>query len=146
MIPSIKEFRRISDALHGNITRIATYYEVTRMAVYKWLRNKEFIEAIQDSRGYFFDECLQIARLVALGVPELDENGKFKGWKVRPDSRMLRYFMSTLGKDEGFGKNIEPETNGKDLLAARVLTKSEYLIIIGEEKMEYPKHYPRARD
>lgn len=134
MKPTIVEFKRISDALRGNITRIAIYFEVTRRAVYKWLRDKKFRDAIEDSRGAFFDECLQTARLVALGALELDENSKIIGWKVRPDSRMLRYLISNLGRNEGFGKTIDLKTNGKDLPAARVLTKSEYREIIGENK------------
>lgn len=141
MKPNIEEFRRVSEALMGNISKIAYYFDVDRRSVYRWLSNEGYREAIEDSRGAFFDECMQMARLVALGVPELDENGKFKGWKVRPDSRMLRYLISTLGKDEGFGKNIEPETNRNDLPAARVLTKSEYVEIMGENA--YPKP-PRA--
>lgn len=131
MKPNIEEFRKISYVLWGNITKIAYYFGVDRRIVYRWMRNEEYMEAIEDSRGSFLDECIQMARLVALGVPELDLNGKFVRWKIHPDARMLRYFMSTLGKNEGFGANTKETLNEESFPAARVLTKSEYKEVFG---------------
>lgn len=58
-----------------------------------------------------FDKCLDVAYAVAMGVPKVNENKEFVGWEEKPDSNMLRYLLSTLGRDEGFGEkhdvNIE---------------------------------------
>lgn len=129
MKPEIEEFRRVSDALIGNITKIALYFGVDRRSAYRWMRNKPFMDAIEDSRGAFLDECIQMARLVALGVPEVDENGKFKGWKVHPDTRMLKYFISKLGREDGFFDSPEE----KKEVVARVISKVEFFEIFGKD-------------
>jgi len=87
------------------------------------------MDAIEDSRGALLDECIQMARLVALGVPEVDENGTFKGWKVRPETRMLKYFISKLGLEEGFFDSPEE----KKEVVARVISKVEFFEVFGKD-------------
>lgn len=70
---------------------------------------------MSDERGSLVDECLVSARVLALGIPEKDENGNFVGWRERPDGYMIRYLLSTLGKNEGFGESVDVTTNGKDI-------------------------------
>ena len=42
-----------------------------------------------------------------MGIPEKDESGNFVGWRERPDGYMIRYLLSTLGRNEGFGEESE---------------------------------------
>ena len=54
----------------------------------------------------FLDDALMTANIVALGIPIKDPQGRVDGRAWPPDFSMVRYLMSTLGKDEDFGENV----------------------------------------
>lgn len=54
----------------------------------------------------FSDDALMTANIVVLGIPIKDPQGCVVGWEQLPDSTMVRYLMSTLGKDEDFGEVV----------------------------------------
>ena len=127
--PTAKRFEKLMNEYGGNISKVARALGVSRVAIYKWMNeNPTFKEIMEDSRGEYFDELLDTARWVALGIPELDEDGNRIGWTERPDKGMLRYLLGVLGRKEGFGENIDITTNGKDINSVnlfRVLSKDE---------------------
>lgn len=103
-MPNIKKFREVLRKTGGNISKVAVTFKVSRKAVYDWAKHyPEYRDAISDERGSLVDECLISARVLALGIPDKDDKGNFIGWKERPDGYMLRYLLSTLGRNEGFG-------------------------------------------
>lgn len=131
--PTLKKFKEVSQACNGNITSIAKAFSVSRQAVYDWAKEDElFKRTIDDFKGALLDECVTMGRIVALGVPDRDETGKFIGWKERPDPSMLRYFMSTLGRKEGYGENVDLTTNGKD-----ISTTTDFSNFSNEELKQY---------
>lgn len=97
----------------GNLTNAARMINVTRQTVWGWTKSDpEFQEVLTDERKRVFDKCLDVAYAVAMGVPKIDrKTGTMEGWVEKPDANMLRYLLSTLGRDEGFGErtsvNIE---------------------------------------
>lgn len=106
--PNIEEFRKVVRKSGGNLTKVAATFKVARKTIYQWAKeDADFKDAISDERGSLVDECLISARILALGIPEKDEDGNFVGWRERPDGNMIRYLLSTLGRNEGFGE--EPE-------------------------------------
>lgn len=106
--PNIEDFRKILRKSGGNLTKVAATFKVARKTVYQWAKEDvEFKDAISDERGALVDECLVSARVLALGIPEKDKDGNFVGWRERPDGYMIRYLLSTLGKSEGFGEELE---------------------------------------
>lgn len=106
--PSAEEFREVVRMKGGNVSKVAEVFKASRTAVYNWIREDEdFKEALDDERGSLFDSCLVSARLLAIGIPAVDDNGQFAGWVERPDPNMLRYLISTLGRKEGFGDESE---------------------------------------
>ena len=116
MKPTLKRFREVARKCNGNVSVMAAALAVYRSTIYDWMKDDaEFKTVIDDYRGRLFDKCLKTAELLANGVPtiELTETGEqFTGWKVMPDTGMLRYLLSTLGKKEGFGE--EPSIEPKD--------------------------------
>ena len=54
----------------------------------------------------FLDDAVMTANIVALGIAIKDPQERVVGWEQSPDSSMLRYMMSTLGKDEDFGEEV----------------------------------------
>lgn len=128
MRPTKEAFQKAVEQYGGNLTKVAKSFSVSRTQVYNWLQDDpELKEIVDDARGSLFDDCLSTARVVALGIPDI-QDGKMVGWVERPDSGMLRYIMGTLGKREGFGESIDVTTNGKDINSVnlfRVLTKEE---------------------
>lgn len=114
--PTIDKFREVLRKTGGNITKAATVFGVNRGTIYNWTKDDDtFKQALKDERGLLVDECLASARILALGIPERDEKGNFTGWLERPDGNMLRYLLSTLGKDEGLGESMDITTNGKEI-------------------------------
>lgn len=112
MRPSLDEFKDLLRKAGGNLTKAAALVGVTRQTVWGWAKSDpEFQDALKDERKRVFDKCLDVAYAVAMGVPKVNENKEFVGWEEKPDSNMLRYLLSTLGRDEGFGEkhdvNIE---------------------------------------
>lgn len=124
--PNIGVFREVLRKSGGNLTRVAATFKVARKTVYQWAKeDTEFKDAISDERGSLVDECLVSARVLALGIPEKDEDGNFIGWRERPDGNMVRYLLSTLGRNEGFGdiQKLDGDMNQPE--APRTLTKEE---------------------
>lgn len=113
--PSIDEFREVMETAHGNMSDAAKILHVTRQTIYNWCNGEqEFKEIVQEHRKRLFDECLGQARILALGLPKI-EKGKLVGWIEKPDGQMLRYFLQTLGKDEGFGTSVDITSGGEAL-------------------------------
>ena len=54
----------------------------------------------------FLDDALMTGNIVALGIPIKEPQERVVGREQPPDSSMLRYLMSTLGKDEDFGEDV----------------------------------------
>ena len=128
MKPKLETFEKAVEKYGGNITKVAKAFKVSRTHIYNWLNNDpEFKRIVDDARGSLFDDCLSTARIVAMGIPNI-EDGKMVGWVERPDSGMIRYLLSTIGRKEGFGENLDVTTNGKEINGLnlfRVLTKEE---------------------
>lgn len=106
--PSLEEFEDAIRRTGGNLTNVAGILGVTRQTVYNWIKeDTEFKNAVTDSRKKLFDKCLDVAYAVAMGSPRIDKTtGEFLGWREKPDSQMLRYLLSVLGRDEGFGEKV----------------------------------------
>lgn len=114
--PKHKTFVDIARQCRGNITKIAGVFGVNRTTIYLWAnKDPRFRATLDDCRGELLDECVNVGRVVALGIPDIDDAGKLIGWKERPDPSMLRYFMSTLGRKEGYGDD-PPEKDNIDAL------------------------------
>ena len=101
----------------GNLSRVAESLGVSRVTVENWKnRSQEYAQVVQDARMKMFDNVLGTAEILALGIPDRDENGKFVGWVERPDPSIVKYILGSLGKKEGFGDSIDITTNGKDIV------------------------------
>ena len=116
MLPDIKIFREAAEAAHGNYSRVASAFGVTRQTVYNWCKeNKEYHEVMNDEKMRLYDQAFEAARALTTGIPKIID-GKLAGWIERPDGNMVRYILSTLGKDEGFTERRElTGANGQNL-------------------------------
>lgn len=127
MKPTFKKFEKAVSKYGGNLTKVAESFGVSRTCMYKWVNDDpKFKEVVDDARMRLFDECLSTARVVAVGIPNI-ENGMMVGWKQYPDGNMLRYLMSSLGKKEGFGESVDVTSGGEKIGVNlfRVLTKED---------------------
>lgn len=116
MKPATEAFVKAVNEARGNLSEVARMFHVERNTVGVWVRNDEdFKAAVKSARLGLFDRCLTTAEVVALGVAERDKDGRFVGWKTAPDGQMLRYLISKIGRDEGFGDSMDVTTNGKDI-------------------------------
>lgn len=114
--PTLKQFAEVTEACRGVIGKIAEGLNVDRSTIYDWCNKDERYKAVIDNyKGKFLDECLKSGRILALGIPKLDGKKQVVGWKERPDGQMLRYFISTLGRREGFGEQIDVTSKGESI-------------------------------
>lgn len=105
--PTIDVFKKALEQSGGNLTQTAKACRCDRTSIWHWCKkDPEFKQALEESRKATFDSVMSTALVVAKGIPII-ENGKVVGWQERPDSNMLKYFMQTLGRDEGFGEQAE---------------------------------------
>ena len=117
MVPDLDTFREVVNKYRGNLSRVAESFGVSRVTVENWKnRSQEYAQVVQDARMKMFDNVLGTAEILALGIPDRDENGKFVGWVERPDPSIVKYILGSLGKKEGFGDSIDITTNGKDII------------------------------
>lgn len=114
--PPLDVFEQAVEACKGNIGKIAEGLAVHRCSIYDWCNRDPRYQAVIDNyRGKFLDECLKSGRILALGIPKLDKKNQVIGWTERPDGQMLRYFISTLGKKEGYGESIDITSKGESV-------------------------------
>ena len=115
--PPIEEIKQALEKTRGNLTNTAKLLGIDRVTLWYWSKNDpEVRDAIANSRKGKLDQFITTAEILALGIPDIDpETKKVIGWVEKPDAGMLKFFMSTLGRDEGFGDAMDLTTNGKDL-------------------------------
>lgn len=115
--PTLEELSEALKKTRGNLTNTARLLGISRTTLWRYGKEiPEMGDLIKESRKEKLDQFVTTAELLALGIPDIDpETKKVVGWVEKPDGQMLRYFMSTLGRDEGFGDNIDVTTNGKDI-------------------------------
>ena len=108
--PTAEQFGEIVSAAGGNLSSVARSLGVARSTISEWIRtDPDFRQVLKDERSKLFDEALQTARVVAMGIPayEVDDQGKKKlaGWIERPSERMLQFFLDKFSDEDGFGDN-----------------------------------------
>ena len=115
--PTLEELKKALEQTRGNLTNTAKLLGVNRTTLWAWQKHDpEFRAAITDSRKGKLDQFITTAELLALGIPEVEKGtNRVIGWIEKPDAGMLKFFISTLGRDEGFGDAMDLTTNGKDL-------------------------------
>lgn len=102
--PKYYEFREALAKKGLNMTAVGKVFGVSRSTVHKWIKGDPwFAEAYYDERGRLVDDCLVSARVLAMGIAERDEHGRFVGWIEKPDASTLRFLLQTYGRKEGFG-------------------------------------------
>ena len=113
MQPDLDVFRDAVNKCRGNLSKVATAFGVTRTTIANWVvaGGEEWKNVVRDARMRLFDDCLISAEVLARGIPLKDDLGNIIGWVERPDGQMVRYVLSTLGKEEGFGDTPETATD-----------------------------------
>lgn len=109
--PSLKKFQDVVEACGGNVTAIAKAFGCYRATIYHWAEAPEYRAVIDEYRGRLFDEALEAARQLAIGIPKRDEEGNLLGWVEKPEPQTVRYLLGTLGKREGFGEETTVRAN-----------------------------------
>lgn len=128
MRPDFEAFETAVKQFRGNLSKVASAFGVSRNTVGNWTKEDEdFKRVVKDARMRLFDDCLSASEFIALGIAERDKDGNFLGWRERPDGNMLRYLLSTLGRNEGFGESVDVTSGGEKIGVNlfRVLTKEE---------------------
>lgn len=121
--PSLKRFKSVAAECKGVVGAMSKALMCSRVQLYKWIKtDPEFKEVLDDFRGQMLDECLKSARVLCAGIPKIEGN-KIVGWIERPDSQMIRYFISTLGREEGFGESLDITTRGQSIKPSSIVVE-----------------------
>ncbi|MBO4719031.1 MAG: hypothetical protein J5658_04055 [Prevotella sp.] len=130
--PTLEDFTAVAEATKGTISKMAEAFGVDRCTVYNWCaKDPRFNAVVENYKGKFLDECLRSGRVLALGIPK-DANDLKKGWVSPPDGSMLRYFISTLGRKEGYGEAIDITSKGESIKPDPVIVE----VIDNRDKVE----------
>lgn len=123
--PSLDEFEDAIRKAGGNLSVTAGMLGVTRQTIHNWVKEDQaFKSVVIDARKRVFDKCLDTAYAIAMGVPIVDEKtGRFLGWREKPDSTMLRYLLSILGRDEGFSERVNVNVENPMPTVIQVVTR-----------------------
>lgn len=122
--PSLERFAEVVESCRGVIGKVAEALMVDRTTIYNWCNKDERYQAIIDNyKGKFLDECIKSGRILALGIPKLDSKKQVIGWKEKPDGQMLRYFISTLGRREGYGEHVDITSKGESIKPESVIVE-----------------------
>lgn len=104
MKPTLKVFKEAINKCNGNLSALSRQLGIPRSTIYQWVcKDEEFKQVMHDARMRIFDNVLAVSEVMAVGIPEKDENGRIIGWIERPDSNMAKYLLGMLGKNDGFG-------------------------------------------
>ncbi len=109
--PTAEQFGEIVSAAGGNLSSVARALGVARSTITQWISaDPDFRLVLKDERTKLFDEALQTARVVAMGIPayEVDDQGKKKlaGWIERPSERMLQFLLQRFDPDVEEGPDV----------------------------------------
>ena len=122
--PNLEKFASVVESCRGVIGKVAEALMVDRSTIYNWCNKDERYQAVIDNyKGKFLDECIKSGRILALGIPKLDSKKQVIGWKERPDGQMLRYFISTLGRREGYGEHVDITSKGESIKPESVVVE-----------------------
>lgn len=115
--PSYEALKKALEQAHGNLSTTASLLNISRVALWYYAKeDEEFNNIIKDSRKKKLDSFISTAEILALGIPDIDpDTHKVIGWVEKPDGQMLRYFMSTIGRDEGFGDSLDVTSAGEKI-------------------------------
>lgn len=132
--PTLKQFEEAVKKCGGNLSKVAETFHTCRAQVYRWINaDNSFKEVVSDARMKLFDECLATARLVSIGIPDI-QGDKLVGWIEKPDSNMLRYLIGCLGKKEGFGESVDVTSGGEKVaLRFQLVTSKDDLKALEDE-------------
>ncbi len=110
---------------NGNKSEVCKAYGISRQTLNNWEEeHPEIKEAFEEAREEFLDFAESQAKILMQGIPvlEIDKTTGKKvivDWKERPDSRVITYVLSHLGRKRGYipTHHLDVTTNGKDINA-----------------------------
>lgn len=117
--PTREVFEKLADGTGGNLAEMARRIGCSRTILYKWVeKDPKMKEIIEDARESALD--LAESRMMKLiqGVPEYvdevdEETGRkskrLNGWRERPDSTLIMFFLKTRGKKRGYDQSNKPQ-------------------------------------
>ena len=124
--PTLQKFKELSERHGGNQTKIAEEMGVDRLTVRSWCRNDpEFDDVIKNQRAKSFDEIYKSAVQLAKGIPKRNRKGEIIGWKSYPEPTIVKYLLSTLGKEEGFGESVDITSGGAPIIPTKITSRKK---------------------
>lgn len=141
--PKLEDFTEALRRAGGNVSRVADFFGVSRVAAYDWIKkDPKFKKALDDQRGRTLDALVNTALSLAHGIPLL-KDGKRVGWKEEPNWRVLTYLIGKLGQNEGFGDKVDITSNGESIkpepVTIRFVASREDLEKINQEVPDLEK-------
>jgi predicted DNA-binding protein (UPF0251 family) len=114
---------KVIQAKYGNMTHIANAMQVSRTTVWHWVNEDEELKlALKEARESMVDFLESQFYLKVRGIPKIEKNKKTGkeeviGWEVPPDSYLIKFGLSTQGRDRGWTERREVDitTNGESI-------------------------------
>ena len=99
---------------HKNISLMCRMLEVDRKTLDKYLdRNPDILLEFEMAEAKYIKQLESTMRQMALGVPEVDEQGRFVKWRIKPNTDVLIKEAEARKRHLGYGKQLDVNMEAK---------------------------------
>ena len=112
-------FLKALRAENGNVKRACDVASIPRRTVYDWkVKDQSFADEVSNV-GEEIKDFAETQLLTAMrGIPDMSKDEKGNevqvGWKVKPDTTAIIFFLKTKAKDRGYIEVIQKEEKHVD--------------------------------
>lgn len=114
---------KLIQSKYGNMTHIANAMQVSRTTVWVWINEDEELKlALKEARESMIDFAESQLYSKIRGIPIIEKNKKtgkdeVVGWECPPDTSLIKWVLSTQGKDRGWTerRELDVTTNGESI-------------------------------
>ncbi len=87
-----------------NISKTCRQAIICRATFYNWRQNdKDFDNDLKDIEESYIDDLETNLRVLAKGLPKLDEKGRFIGWIEKPNLKAIEILLRVKAVNRGYG-------------------------------------------
>jgi len=98
------KFIQVYTEVGFSVTKAVKIAKIDWKTHFQWMKddkkyNKRFNEAKTEALDVLLEESEHTHRILRLGIPKKNEEGKLVGWEERPDGRAIEWFLSKRSPD-----------------------------------------------
>lgn len=107
-----KQFVELFRVNMCDISKTCRQMNMSRTTFYNWKeRDPQFAAALVEVRDEEKDWWESQLKILARGIPILNEQNQLVGWKEKPDTAAVIFGNKTINRDRGYGDKVDVNVN-----------------------------------